>query len=170
MTDLRDSICPGCGLWMPVSKTAANRTKFNATAECWDLYTEVLCEEFSNAFLFGQVHTLTVDTYAVQHAGGSHPDKSVDVHLCGLYLVLERGFRSPYVPPLLQRLVAAIEVWPHFPPPIERGSLTVCDVALCGSVPERIKTVREWARVVWDSWAKYHTEVSGLVSHHLKLD
>ncbi len=53
-------------------------------AECWQLYTEVLGDQFSNIVLFGQVHQLTVDAYAVQHSGGGHPDKSTAVHLSGL--------------------------------------------------------------------------------------
>ena len=62
---------------------------------------------------------MTVDAYAVQHAGGPHPDKSVDIHLCGLFLVLERGFKPVTVPPMMQRIVSTIDVWPHFAPPRE---------------------------------------------------
>jgi hypothetical protein len=169
MTVLQESICPGCGLSMPVRDSAAARSYYNTSAECWDLYTEVLATEYSNAFLFGQIHQLTVDAYAVQHAGGPHPDKSVDVHLFGLYLSLEKGVRSPYVPPLLQRLVAAIETWPHYTPVTERGSLTVFDVAMCDSVEDHIRVVREWAQMVWDSWSDYHDEVARLISDHLTV-
>src|SRR4029453_12797488 len=97
---LQEIICPGCGLKMPARKTTNTGSYYNTSAECWDLYTEVLGNEYSNALLFGQIHQLTVDTYAVQHVGGPHPDKSVDVHLSGLYLALEKGIRSPYIPPL----------------------------------------------------------------------
>ena len=170
MPVLQDSICPGCGLSMPVRDTSAARSYYNTSAECWDLHTEVLGTEYSNAFLFGQVHQMTVDAYAVQHAGGPHPDKSVDVHLFGLYLSLEKGIRSPYVPPLLQRMVAAIEVWPHYEPPPQQSLLTVFDVAICDSVEDHIRVVREWSQVVWDSWGEYHAEVARLIAHHLKVD
>src|SRR5690242_9965062 len=84
MTVLQETICPGCGLRMPARKTTTTSLGYyNVSDECWDLYTEVLGTEYSNAFLFGQVHQLTVDSYAVQHAGGPHPDKSVGVHLSG---------------------------------------------------------------------------------------
>src|SRR5438128_326311 len=99
---------------MPISDRAVNHSYYNTSPECWGLYTEVLGAEYSNAFLFGQIHQLTVDTYAVQHAGGLHPDKSIDIHLFGLYLVLERDLRPTNVPPLLQRLAGAIQAWPHF--------------------------------------------------------
>jgi len=170
MSVVQDSICPGCGLSMPACNTTPPRSYYNTTAECWDLYTEVLGTEYSNAFLFGQVHQLTVDAYAVQHAGGPHPDKSLDVHLFGLHLSLVKGIRSPYVPALLQRLVAAIEVWPHYEPPTTTSSLTVFDVAMTDSTEDYMRVVREWANGVWESWAKYHAEVASVVSHHLKAD
>jgi hypothetical protein len=170
MSVLQDSTCSGCGLVMPARDTAPARSYYNTSAECWDLYTEVLGTEYSNAFLFGQVHQLTVDAYAVQHAGGPHPDKSLGVHLCGLYLALEKSIRSPYVPPVLQRLVASIEVWPHFEPPTERVSLTVFDVAMCDSPGDHIRVVKEWAQGVWECWAEHHAQVAGLIAHHLNTE
>jgi hypothetical protein len=154
---------------MPARKTTNTGSYYNTSAECWDLYTEVLGNEYSNALLFGQIHQLTVDTYAVQHVGGPHPDKSVDVHLSGLYLALEKGIRSPYIPPLLQRLASAIKVWPHYEPPTERVGLTVFDVAFCDSTEDHIRVVREWAQAVWESWSEYHTEVARVISHHLRM-
>jgi hypothetical protein len=168
MSVVEDSICPGCGLSMPSRHTTAARSYYNGSAECWDLYTEVLATEYGNAFLFGQVHQLTVDAYAVQHAGGPHPDKSVDVHLFGLYLSLEKSIRSPYVPPLLQRLVAAIDIWPHYEPPADRVALTVFDVAMCDSAGDHISVVREWAQAIWQCWRTYHDEVASVIAHHLE--
>ena len=134
------------------------------------MYTEVLGSEFSNAVLFGQVHQLTVDTYAVQHAGGRHPDKSIGIHLTGLYLILDRGVRPPNVPKLHQRLAGAVKRWPHFTPPADTESVTVFDVALSGSTEEHIKNAREWALVVWKAWSVHHSEVAGLVDRYLALD
>src|ERR1044072_6038047 len=166
MTALHDTICPGCELRMPARNTTTiSRGYYNVSDECWDLYTEVLGNEYSNAFLFGQVHHLTVDSYAVQRAGGPNPDKSLDFRRCGLYLSLEKNIRSPYVPPLLQRLVAAVEVWPHYEPPTETAAITVFDVAFCDSVEDHICVVREWAQAVWGSWSAYHSEVARFVSH-----
>jgi hypothetical protein len=154
---------------MPNRNTTPVRCYYNTSAECWDLYTEVLATEYSNALLFGQVHQLTVDAYAVQHAGGPHPDKSVDIHLSGLYLSLVDGIRSPQVPPLLQRLASSTRDWPHYKPVTMRTSLTVFDVAMCDSVEDHIRVVRQWANDVWDSWSEYHAEVALLVSDHLKI-
>jgi hypothetical protein len=102
---------------MPRNSRVPNTGYYNASDECWSLFTEVIGAEFSNAVLFGQVHQLTVDAYAVQHAGGPHPDKSVAVHLSGLYLALERGIPPTSIAPLLQQLATRIHDWPHFEPP-----------------------------------------------------
>jgi len=146
--------CPGCGIEMPRSERHYDR-KFNASAECWSLFEEVLTAEFQNAVLFGQVHQLTVDAYAVQHAGGVHPDKSVCIHLAGLYLVLERGVAPVEVPPRLQRLAQRAS-WPHLAPPVARAGLTVYDVALADSPESHARIVRDWAAQVWRAWAPHH--------------
>lgn len=162
-----ESICLGCGLRMPVSKNAEYRGYYNTTPECWSVYAEALGQEYSNAIVFGQVHQLTVDTYAVQHAGGSHPDKSIMVHLVGLYLVLEKGITPPTVPRKLQRLANLVQHWPHFSPPADLGPLTVFDVVLAASNEAHVNTVRAWARQVWRAWSPHHAEVADLVSRHL---
>lgn len=169
-TATRQTTCPGCGLGMPASDAAAYDGYFNTSPECWSLFTEVIGAEFGNAVLYGAAHQLSVDAYAVQHAGGAHPDKSIDIHLCGLHLVLERGLKPPAVPPLLQRLAEAVPEWPHFPPPADRGPLTVCDVALCGSGREHIDMVERWAAAVWSSWSPHHAAVARLVADHLTLE
>ena len=146
--------CPGCGLEMPLSARSYDR-KFHASAECWSVFEEVLAVEFQNAVLFGQVHQLTVDAYAVQHAGGRHPDKSVCVHLVGLYLMLERGIAPMEVPPFLQH-VASRGSWPHLDPPEARATLTVYDVALTETPQTHASVVRDWAAQVWMAWSPHH--------------
>jgi hypothetical protein len=162
-----ESVCPGCALEMPRRPGANYEGDYNTSRECWEVYTEVLEREFSNALLFGQVHQTTVDTYAVQHAGGNHRDKSVAVHLCGLYLVLERAARPTAVPPLLQRLAARVRVWPHFPPPPSVNELTVFDVGLAESREDHVRLVREWAKSVWLAWSLHHGELGEFVARHL---
>ena len=158
--DLSASVCPGCGLTMPLRPAAVNPGYYNASPECWSVYTEVIGAEFSSAPLFGSAHQLSVDTYAVQHAGGPHPDKSVDVHLSGLYLVLERGVAPTSVPPLLQHLVTVVKEWPHFQPPNVTGCLTCLDVALAD---DHIATVRAWATGIWKAWSAQHDAIAKLI-------
>ena len=139
---------------MPLSDRSYDR-KFNASAECWSLFEEVLAAEFQNPALFGQVHQLTVDTYIVQYAGGQHPDKSVCIHLVGLHLMLERRVPLVKVPPLHQHLASRAS-WPHLDPPKVRASLTVFDVALADSPQTHALRVREWAGQVWRAWSPHH--------------
>jgi hypothetical protein len=127
--------------------------------ECWSVYTEVLAAEYSNAVLFGQVHQLTVDAYAAQHAGGPHPDKSVAVHLVGLHLVIDKGVKSPDVPRRLQKLAESVAEWPHFEAPRVEWGITVLDVALAD---DHIAKVREWSGAVWRAWEGRHTAIAEL--------
>jgi hypothetical protein len=127
----------------------------------------VLGAEFGDAILFGQVHQLTVDTFAVQHAGGRHPDKSVAIHLAGLYLMLERGVRPTGVPPLFQKLAATISDWPHFSPPDVDWPATVWDVALAGSAEEHAARSREWAETVWRGWSAHHDAIAEFATARL---
>jgi hypothetical protein len=161
------SICPGCGLEMPVNKTATYSGYYNVSPECWDVYAEVLGFQYSNISLVGQVHQITVDTYAVQHPGGTHPDKSIAIHLSGLHLVFEGGSQPTIVPRLLKRLADTVQTWPHFPPPAELGPLTIFEIALATSHNDHINTARKWAGTVWNAWAAYHAEIADLVKRHL---
>lgn len=155
---------------MPARDSAVYDGYFNTSPECWLVFTQVVGIEFNHALLYGQARQLTVDSYAVQHAGRPHPDKSVDIHLCGLHLVLARGRAPTSVPPLLQRLAAAVSPWPHFQPPTDTGRLTVFDVALADSPQAHIELVREWAASLWQAWSPHHAAVANLVSQHLGLD
>lgn len=166
---IQESICPGCGLSMPVSSSASYDGYFHTSPECWSVFTEVIGLEFSNAFLFGRVHQLTVDSYAVQHAGGNHPDKSVVIHLAGLYLSLVVGVAPVKVPGFLQRLAGSVSSWPHLLPPAEAASITVFDVAMSDSILDHIDRVREWAAQVWESWSLHHRETRDLVAQHVPL-
>ena len=161
------SVCPGCRLEMPACIGASYDDSYNTSPECWEIFTEILGREFGNAVLFGQVHQLTVDTYAAQHAGGGHRDKSVIIHLGGLHLVLDRGLRPTAVPPLLQQLSAVVRVWPHLLPPADMSAFTVFDVALAESMEDHARLVREWAMFVWRAWSPHHQQIRDFVVEHL---
>lgn len=163
-----ESACPGCGLRMPRRPALGEHGYYNASPECWSVYTEVLAAEYSHAVLWGQVHQLTVDTYAIQHAGGPHPDKSVDVHLAGLHLALVRGIKPPLVAPMLQRLASGRPDWPHFDPPRVAWPITVFDVALAaGEFEEHIRRARAWSTSVWEAWSLHHPAIAAFVEQRL---
>lgn len=154
---------------MPVDHGATYDGYYNTIPECWSVYTEVLAEEYSNAVLYGQVHQLTVDAYAVQHAGGEHPDKSVGIHLSGLYLMLEKDVASADVPPLHQMLAEAVAPWPIFNPPsaLDEEALTVFDVAMADTPEQHAAQCRTWACQTWARWRRHHERVENLVAKHL---
>ena len=154
---------------MPRRVNACYAGDYNTSPECWEVFTEVLGKEFSNAVLFGQVHQLTVDAYAAQHAGGNHRDKSVIIHLSGLHLVLDRRLRPTVVPPLFQQLATVVRVWPHLPPLAVKWAVTVFDVALAESVEDHARLVREWANCVWRAWSPHHQAISDFLVEHLDL-
>jgi hypothetical protein len=153
--------CHGCELELPRGDKVYEGD-FNASPECWAVFGQVLAAEFQHPVLFGQVHELTVDTYAVQHAGGRHRDKSVGVHLVGLYLVLERGIAPTDAPRYMQRMARVVTSWPHFQPPLEVGPLTVLDVARAGSDLEHAERVRQWAAQLWRAWSPHHAAAAEL--------
>lgn len=157
------SVCPGCGLARPHSDFPYGGY-YHASRECWSVYTEVLAREYEDAVLFGRVHQLTVDAYAVQHAGGPHPDKSVCVHLVGLHLALTRGVALSDIPPRFQQLIGRVKHWPHFEAPSERSPLTVHDVALADTPPEHATRARAWAEAVWQSWSPHHAAIANLAA------
>jgi hypothetical protein len=164
---MNERACPGCGLRMPASAAPPGDTYYNTSAECWSVFGEVLAREYENAVLFGQVHQLTVDAYAAQHAGGPHPDKSVGVHLCGLHLALVAGARPMTVAPVLRALADRVTSWPRFvPPPRPDDATTVLDAALASDAEAHVAAVRRWAAGVWESWRDWHHTIERLVAEH----
>lgn len=158
------SRCPGCGLELPAGTRVAYDGYYHCSSECWSVYTEVLGAEFQDPALFARVHMTTVDSYAVQHAGGPHPDKSIDVHLVGLHLVLERGIAPVDVPARFRRLVAAVRRWPHYEPPEDTGPLTVSDVAEIAGMPAHAERVLAWGRQLWCAWEAHHDAIRRLAA------
>ena len=104
---------------------------------------------------------MTVDAYAVQHAGADHKDKSVAVHLVGLHMAFEQAIRPREIAAYLQRLASRVQVWPHFEPPGDVGPMTVFDIAM--AAPERhVELVQDWARQLWSAWRPHHDAVKEL--------
>lgn len=149
------STCPGCLLELP-SQNLRYDGYFNASSECWSLFGELLAQWAGDAV---GARVMPVDVYAVQHAGGPHPDKSVDIHLVGLYLCLEEGVHPGRIPPLHRRLADQTSEWPHLPPPPPFTDMTVADVLLAVDSAE---AVNRWARAVWEAWSEHHDSVARL--------
>lgn len=146
---------------MPRREGLSTHAYYNSSPECWNVYSEVLGTEYSNAALFGRVHRLTVDAYAVQHAGGIHPDKSIDIHLTGLHLVLARNVPPVQLPPIFQKIAAGVSTWPHLEPPKVEWKWTVFDVA---TSDDHERAVRDWSGEVWRAWSEHHDAIGTFVA------
>jgi hypothetical protein len=154
-------VCPGCGL---TAETVSTQTHayIAASPSCWAVYGEVLAREYSNPELASRAHQLTVDAYAAQHPGPGHPDKSVDVHLVGLHLMLDRGAVHERMPYLRKYLVDTAREWPQFPPPSDLGELRVDSVASAIEPAFHIEAARAWSESVWRAWSERHAAVIDL--------
>lgn len=141
------------------------RGYYNCSAECWSEYTHVLALEYQDPALFAQVHQLTVDAFAVQHAGGQQPDKSVCVHLVGLHLVLARGLQPSEVPARLQQLAATVHKWPQLEAPAQHAATTANLVARAGNARDHAAVVRAWAGQEWAAWSAHHAAIAALAEN-----
>jgi hypothetical protein len=157
MTD-RLTTCPGCGLELPANGWKME-PRMNTSTECWEMYGEAMGFELSNATL-QQYHQLTVDTYVAQHPGGHASDLAIAFALIGLQLSLGRGMGGEEIRRFHQRLANKGVGWPHLSPPLDRGRVTVYDVASAGSVDEHIRQVGRWSASVWEGWRSHHEAVT----------
>lgn len=159
-TDHKKEVCPGCGLVLPVVD-GGRHPYIGASASCWALFTKVLAREYGDpAYL--AIHRTTVDAYAAQHPGLPEPRSitSVNVHLVGLYLVLERRLEPGFVGTVIGDLTKQNADLRWLPPPATLGSVTVIEVSRQdASIRDHEDAVRAWARSVWAAWAPHRETI-----------
>jgi hypothetical protein len=166
--------CPGCGLELPATGLPADPGR-NASPECWRLYGEVQGYELRHLQLVRDLHQLTVDSYAAQHAprhpGGDRPPIGVAYALVGLHLALDRGVPGVEVRAAHQRMGRPHPSWPGLPAPASTGSVTVLDVTMAGAMIDspsgHAQAVRAWSSAVWQAWAPQHAAVAALADRLL---
>ncbi len=158
--------CPGCGVMMPTTG-AAGPARRNASAECWSLYGEIAGFELANMAVLGRWHQMMVDTYGAQHAGADTKPITVAFGLIGLQLTLDDGWTGVAVRAAHQMLAERSKRYPVFVRPSGNATLTVEDVALVGSIDDRVSALRQWAESVWAWWAPAHDAVRALIHERL---
>ena len=109
------------------------------------------------------IHQHVVDAYAAQHLSGSSKPIGAAFSLLGLYLHVERGYTGRQVQLEHMRLAQPKRIWPSFPLPGERGSLTCRDVLAEPEGPERDAAISDWCRSVWQAFAEAQPAVRSLV-------
>lgn len=130
---------------------------------CWAAYGELLAREYQNPVLFGAVHRLTVDAYALQHPGDPldrRARQSVWVHYIALYLAFRMGKEHAAIPPVMQRLAGG--VFPELPSAPKRFSVTLSDVAAQGE-KNHVSAVTAWAKDAFEAWSALESEAISLI-------
>jgi hypothetical protein len=120
----------------------------------------VIAKDFGE-YRYPDVHRLIVDTYMAQHPGFATAAgrRSVVVHLVGLYLVLEKGFTSQSIGPVLGLVFRdKPDAAPLAPVPFF-GERTVADVQRAPDLAEHARAARAWADSVWRAWSPHHPTV-----------
>jgi hypothetical protein len=152
--------CPGCGSLFPDTE-GPTHCYIESSPGCWAAYGEVLAREYSNPALFGQVHRLSVDAYAVQHPGQPSPQsiQSVALHLISLCLMVEYGATPQTATTALREGARAKGRYLWLPPPASLGSLTVADVWSAKEATAHRFLVQQWAATVWSAWSVHHSTI-----------
>ena len=153
------SQCPGCGARFPVLEGPVHEY-MEASPACWHAFGQVLAREYAEPALFA-VHRLSVDSYAVQHPGGTSRQaiQSVGVHLARLCLFLERGLTADEANAAMLG-VGKIKASMHFlsrPPSL--GAITVADIVVTPNVNQHARVVGQWARAAWEAWSEHHETI-----------
>lgn len=164
------SICQGCNLEAPTLE-GPTHPYLLSSASCWDLYSKILEKEYSNPE-YMVVHRLTVDAYCAQHPGEPNPKsiQSINVHLVGLFLVLERQLKPEFARKVIGIITNHFKTelnWiePTFP----LGEINVSHVVLAKTAEEHRELVYKWAKEVWAAWGHTHEKISELAERGIQL-
>lgn len=153
--------CPDCGVVLPAG-TAAPHPYLGASPSCWSLYGEVLAREFGDP-AYMRVHRMTVDAYCAQHPGA--PERrtiqSINVHLSGLYLTVEKRLSGDFARKVIGALIAQDqEGFRWLAPPVDPGEVRVTDIISAEDAHAHCKAVEAWAASVWSAWSAHHAHVA----------
>ena len=160
MTNEALEICPDCKVALPASALGVTHAYLGGSASCWEMYGALLEREYSNPALMA-IHRSTVDAYASQHPGKpeGRTIQSINVHLVGLYLTLERDLHPDFVRRAIGRLAERKSELRWLEPPQSLGAITVADVMKAATPEEHREVVLKWASAAWDAWSPYRAEI-----------
>jgi hypothetical protein len=143
--------CIGCGAEVGDIEYPVHG-EMRTSPGCWALFCEVLEREFSNSE-YWPVHQLTVDAYALQHAGHNPA-----LHLLALCLRLERGLSAEQILPIMRAANGLKAGLPAVGAP-RAVTLTVLSVHAARNEWEHIASVTDWAQSVWHSFSDSHEAI-----------
>ena len=160
--------CPGCGAVLPGPGTSSG-PRSSASDACRAVYGEVAGYELGHVAELGRWHQLLVDTYGAQHPSDTGPAIGTAFGLIGLQLALEENRSGVEVRDAHQLLATRFRDWPRFAAPVDRGRLTVVDLALAADPEAYVETLHRWASEVWSAWAGQHGAVRLLIHERLPV-
>lgn len=130
---------------------------------CWNAYGGVLEREYESPMLFGAVHRLTVDAYALQHPGDASDRRarqSVWVHYAALYLSLHKKEDHSRIPSVMRKLT--VRTFPALPPAPTQFDFTLEDVLAQGEA-NHVSAVKAWADCAFKAWAELEDQTVAML-------
>ena len=112
------------------------------------------------------IHQHVVDASAAQHATTDTKPIAIAFALIGLYLHVERGLSGRQVQRAHIMLAKRSRLWPTFPLPEHRGTVTALDVMAAPAGPERDHAIDAWCESVWDAYREVAPAVVMLAREH----
>jgi hypothetical protein len=157
-------ICPDCKVAL-ARRDGPRHPYLGGSASCWAAYGELLAREYGDP-AYMKAHRQTVDAYCAQHPGlpERRTIQSINVHLAGLCLVIERGCSGDFARGVIGKLAGSRQDgFRWLPPPPSLGEVWVTDVLAAAGPSAHEREVRRWAEAVWSAWEPYHSHVRALV-------
>lgn len=130
---------------------------------CWKAYGELLAREYESPMLFGAVHRLTVDAYALQHPGDASDRRarqSVWIHYAALYLSLRKEEDNSRIPSVMQKLT--VRTFPALPPAPAQFNVTLEDVLAQGET-NHVSAVKVWADCAFKAWTELEDQTVAIL-------
>jgi Family of unknown function (DUF5946) len=108
------------------------------------------------------IHQHVVDAFSAQTADDDTKPIKLAFALIGLYLHFEREFSGKQIQRAHMFLARRKRIWPSFPLPHDRGSMTVAHVMAVAAGAKRDKAIHEWCAAVWKAFHESHEMVGEL--------
>ena len=139
----------------------------HSSPSCFASFGTILAAEYSSAAL-RPTHRLSVDTWAVQHAGSVSDRRavqSVGLHLARLYLQLS----APRSPTETNAVMLDFSRHKRTLEPLEAPqwfSVTAAEVAPFAGTNKHQEKVRAWALATWEDWHTHHDYIRSWLREH----
>lgn len=138
---------------------------------CRPAYLELLAASYNEADR-RPLHQLLVDSYFVQHPGGSDHRSVQRLSIClmTLCMFVESGADTRLGPQLHRRMVAHRGLRPLEPQPCPEtlhSRMSAADVVCAADIREYSELLAAWGAEVWEAWSDHHAQVRDWIGRSL---